>query len=181
MTLPFFLMVHALFGLAMGRVFEAQLLKEGEILSPPLLQTAGPVTLVTGPLGIVLARYSGGWFFHGLFVGEGKVIFERYYLGWALLVMAAGLACSVGGFIYWAAMRSRNNDKAIKLLIIALGLFAALWTLLEFKNIFWVLGTQGTLLFFHPAGWISVSILLVLLAWERKCRKGRGPQESVPS
>ena len=67
MTFPFFLIAHILFGLGMGRIFERKFLSEGHILAPPLLWTLVPVTLMTAPLGMLLSRYAGGWFFHGFF------------------------------------------------------------------------------------------------------------------
>lgn len=170
MTLPFYLMAHAIFGLAMGRVYEKRLLSEGEILSPPVLWTLAPVAVLTGPLGVLLARYAGGWFFHGFFVGDGKILFERFHLGLAFLVITSAALLSVGGMVFWAAMRSRNQLRGVKWLLSAFALIGLLLCILDFKEIFWIQGADGATLIDHPAGWLSLLVGGILLAWARYCK-----------
>ena len=170
MTLPFYLMAHAVFGLAMGRVFEKRLLTEGEVLSPPMLWTLAPVAILTGPLGVVLTRYAGGWFFHGFFVGEGKILFERFHLGLAFLVLTSAALVSVGGMIFWAAMKSRDRLRSIKWLLGAFAIVGFALCVFEFEALFWIQGTDGSTVVSHPAGWLSVLIATILLAWEWYCK-----------
>ena len=155
-------MAHILFGLGMGRIFERKFLSDGHILAPPLLWTLVPVTLITAPLGMLLSRYAGGWFFHGFFVGEGKIFFERFHLGIVIAVLFCAWCLTFCGLILWPVMKSRAQERSVQWLKNGIFVLMAAVLLFDYRNIFWILGTEEKHLFNHPAGWLSFLIVLTL-------------------
>ena len=165
MTFPFFLMAHILFGLGMGRVFERKFLSDGHILAPPLLWTLIPVTLVTAPLGMLLARYAGGWFFHGFFVGDGKIFFERFHLGIVVTVLLCAWCLTFCGLIFWPVMKSRAQERSVQWLKRGIVLMITTLLVVDHQKIFWIMGTEDKHLFNHPAGWVSIIMLATFVSW----------------
>jgi hypothetical protein len=181
MTFPFFLMTHALFGFAMGRVFEKRFLADGHILAPSLLWTLAPVTLLTAPMGMLLARYSGGWFFHGFFVGEGKILFERFHLGLVIMVLFAVWLITFGGMLLWPVMKSRAQERSVKWLARGICILAGAMVLFDYERIFWIMGAEGSHLLNHPAGWLSIIVLGTLLSWHHFVNKKFGTPKDIDS
>ena len=179
MTFPFFLMTHALFGFAMGRVFEKRFLADGHILAPSLLWTLAPVTLMTAPLGMLLARYAGGWFFHGFFVGTGKIFFERFHLGLVLMVLFSAWVITFGGMLLWPVMKSREQERSVKWLARGICILAVAMILVDYEGIFWVMGAKGAHLFNHHAGWVSFIIMAFLLSWHHFMNKKFGTPRGI--
>jgi hypothetical protein len=164
MTLPLFLAAHLAYGCVMGHLFIRRMRAEGEIVGVPLVVTLAPIGLATAPLGAVLLRYAGGWFLHGLFMGDGAIEYERFQLGLMMLVMVLAALATVGGLFAAIAALSRDSRT------LALApVFAALLTAFaafgfDGSDIVHVRGTNGRWLFVHPAGLVSLAIVAVLVA-----------------
>ncbi len=171
MTLPLFLAMHFIYGTLVGRVLFPRMRAEGEVLGPPLILTLVPVALVSAPIGTVLLRYTGGWFLHGLLVGEGNVVYERFHFGLLLaVIVGAGLATIAGVFnvIFFA---SRDRMRASN---IGVGLAAFVFVVvgaLDIDGLLVVRGTGGRHIWTHPAGLLSVAAVVVLAAWVGVCKR----------
>lgn len=165
MTLPLFLALHLAYGTLMGLVLFPRMRAEGEVLGPPLLLMLVPVAVVTAPVGAVLLRYCGGWFLHGAFVGEGNVFYERFHFGLLLLVgLGAGVA-TIAGMFHVVAFLSRNRPGLARLplyaaVVVALAVFG-----IDGQSVLTIVGTHGRHLWAHPAGLLSVAVVVVLLGY----------------
>lgn len=165
MTLPLFLALHLAYGTLMGLVLFPRMRAEGEVLGPPLLLMLLPVAVVTAPVGAVLLRYSGGWFLHGAFIGEGNILYERFHFGLLLLVgLGAGLATVVGMFHVVAFISRDRPGLARAPLYGAAGVAVAVF-LLDGDNVLTVVGTNGRHLWAHPAGLLSLAVVVVLFGY----------------
>lgn len=176
MTFPVFLCVHMLYGTLMAYTMEKRMRSEGTVLSWPLLWTLLPVALVSTPLGAVLARWAGGWFFHGAFLGDNAIPYERYHLG---LMMAVGLAVqavtvvatcfSIGALSRDARMWARL-PWLIALVLLSIVLVS------DARHVFVVTGTDQAL-WGHPAGLLSLAVIGGLfMAWRYARRRLSEPQ-----
>lgn len=169
MTLPLFLAMHLVYGTLVGRVLFPRMRAEGEVLGPPLLLTLVPVAFVSAPVGTILMRYAGGWFTHGLSVGEGGFTYERFHFGFLLaVVLGAGLA-TVAGVLNVAIWASRDRPGMSRSAIYIAGVVAVLTLVVDTMGVVVVRGT-GRWLWLHPAGLLSVAVVVVLLGWIAVCR-----------
>jgi hypothetical protein len=169
MTLPLFLALHLVYGTVVGRVFFPRMRAEGEVLGPPLLWMLVPVAVISAPVAAVLTRWSSGWFFHGLFLGAHSAIYERFHFGLILAtVLGAGIATVVGvlNVVVWA---SRERPVLSRSGIYLAGVVAMLTVAIDIRGVFVVRGT-GRWLWLHPAGLLSVAVVVVLFAWVGICR-----------
>ncbi len=165
MTLPLFLLLHVVYGTIMGLVLFPRMRAEGEVLGPPLLLTLVPVALVTAPVGAVFLRYCGGWFLHGALIGDGSVTYERFHFGLLLGVgLGAGL-CTIGGMFHVVAFISRDRPALARLPIYASALAALVLLAFELEAIITIRGTGGRHLWAHPAGLLSLALVVVLAGW----------------
>lgn len=165
MTLPLFLALHLVYGTAMGLVLFPRMRAEGEVLGPPLLTMLVPVALVTAPVGAVLLRYSGGWFLHGAFIGEGNVAYERFHFGLLLLVGLGAALATIAGMFNVVIFVSRDKP-ALARATFYVAAAAGLATIgLDAKNIITIVGTNGRHLWQHPAGLLSLAVVVVLGAF----------------
>lgn len=164
MTLPIYLAAHLVYGVLMGGILLRRMRAEGEVVGVPLVITLVPVGLVTAPLGAVLLRYAGGWFLHGYMLGDGSIAYERFHLGLMIAVgLGAGLA-ALGGLFFAIAVLSRDKP-ALTLVPLAVALvIGALPFVLDGEDVLRVPGTHDTWLFAHPAGLVSLAVVLVLAA-----------------
>lgn len=169
MTLPIYLAAHLIYGVLMGTVLLRRMRAEGEVVGIPLVVTLAPVGLITAPLGAVLLRYVGGWFLHGLFVGDGSVAYERFHLGLMIAVgLCAGIA-TLGGMFFSIAVLSRDKP-GLTLVPLAVALVVgALPFVLDGGDVVRIPGTAlgGTAarwIFMHPAGLVSLAVAAVLVA-----------------
>ena len=165
MTLPLFLALHLVYGALMGTVLFPRMRAEGEVLGPPLLWMLLPVAVVTAPVGAVLLRYCGGWFLHGAFLGDGKVVYERFHFGLLLLVGLSAALATVAGMFHVVAFISRDRPGLARApfyvaLAVILGVFVV-----DARNVLTVMGTNGRHLWAHPAGLLSLAVVVVLVAW----------------
>ena len=165
MTLPLFLAMHLVYGTLMGLVLFPRMRVEGEVLGPPLLITLVPVALITAPVGAVLLRYCGGWFLHGFFIGEGNVVYERFHFGLLLVVgLGAGLA-TVAGMFHTVAFISRERPGLARGPVYVAAAAALAVVAVDGKNVLTVVGTGGRHLWAHPAGLLSLAVVVVLLGF----------------
>jgi hypothetical protein len=138
MTLPIYLAAHLIYGVLMGGILLRRMRAEGEVV--------------------------GGWFLHGLMLGDSSIPYERFHLG---LMVAVGLAAGIstlGGLFFAIAVLSRDKP-ALTLVPLAVALIiAAVPIVLDGKNVLRVPGTNDTWLFLHPAGLVSLAVLCVLAA-----------------
>jgi hypothetical protein len=171
MTLPLFLAAHFVYGTVLGRVLFPRMRAEGEVLGPPLLLTLVPVALITAPIGAVLMRYTGGWFSHGLFVGQGNVAYERFHFGLLLgVIVGAGGATILGVFnvVFWA---SRDRVALTNVGVVLAAAVVAAVAAVDIEGLVLVRGTGGRAIWAHPAGLLSVAAVLVLGAWVVVCKR----------
>lgn len=164
MTLPIFLAVHLAYGAAMAHLLLRRMRVEGEVLGVPLLYTLAPVGMVTAPLGAVLLRYAGGWFVHGAVTGDGSIGYERFHLG---LMIASGVLAGVVtvlGMFFVVGFLSRDMPRAARAPYYVAGFAALLTVALDAMDVIVVPGTGGRWLFAHPAGLVSLAVVIVLLA-----------------
>jgi hypothetical protein len=170
MTLPLFLALHVVYGTLVGQVLFPRMRAEGEVLGPPLLLTLVPVALVSAPVGTILMRYAGGWFLHGLFVGGGSVAYERFHFGLLLAVILGAGVATVAGVLNVAIWASRDRPVAARAGLYVGGGVALLTLVLDLAGVFIVRGTGGRYLWLHPAGLLSVAVVVVLFGWISICR-----------
>lgn len=165
MTLPLFLLLHVVYGTVIGLVLFPRMRAEGEVLGAPLLLTLVPVALVTAPVGAVFLRYCGGWFLHGYLIGDGSITYERFHFGLLLALGFAAALSTVGGVFNVVAFISRDRPAAARLPIyFAVG--AALAVLVvDGANVLTIRGTGGRMLWAHPAGLLSLALVVVLVGW----------------
>ena len=165
MTLPLFLALHLVYGTWMGLVLFPRMRAEGEVLGPPLLITLLPVAVVTAPVGALLLRYSGGWFLHGALIGEGNVTYERFHFGLLLLVgLGAGVA-TIAGMFHVVVFISRDRPGWARLPFWLALLAAGVVVAVDAERIFTVAGTSGRMLWAHPAGLLSLALVVVLAGY----------------
>ncbi len=164
MTLPIFLAVHLAYGAAMAHLLMRRIRSEGEVLGVPLLYTVAPVGMVTAPLGAVLLRYAGGWFVHGAVTGNGSIGYERFHLGLMILGVALTAAVTVIGMFFVIAMLSRDLPRAARAPYYVAGFVGLLTIVLDAADIAIIPGSGGRWLFLHPAGLISLAVIVVLVA-----------------
>lgn len=164
MTLPLLLALHLAYGVLMAFAMERRMRAEGEVLGVPLLWTLLPVVAVSTPLGAVLLRWAGGWFLHGQLLGEGSITYERFHLGLMVGVgLAAGLCTVLGMFAAIAALSRGARRLALVPGLVALAL--AVGTLAtDAEGVVELAGTRGRMLWAHPAGLVSLALVLSLLA-----------------
>lgn len=164
MTLPLLLAVHLVYGVAMAFAMERRMRSEGEVLGLPLVLAMTPVAVVSTPLSAVLARWSSGWFFHGLFLGEASFSYERFHLG---LMMAIGVVeglTAAAALIFSIAVLSRDSRRLALAPVALAGLIVVLVGLLDGRDAVVIAGTGGEMVFTHPAGLVSSAIVLALVA-----------------
>lgn len=165
MTFPVFLCIHMLYGTLMAYTMERRMRSEGTVLSWPLLWTLLPVALVSTPLGAVLARWAGGWFFHGAFMGDNAIPYERYHLGLMLVVGLAVQAVTLAATCFCIGALSRDARAWARLPWFVAFAVLSLVFFLDAPHIFVVTGTDQAL-WGHPAGFLSLGVLSALvLAW----------------
>lgn len=166
MTLPLLLAVHIVYGVAMAFAMERRMRSEGEILGLPLVLAMTPVALVSTPLSAVLARWSSGWFFHGLFFGEASLTYERFHLG---LMVGIGLLeglVAAAALVFSIAVLSRDARRLALAPVGLAAVIALLVVVLDGDGAFVIAGTGGDTVFTHAAGLVSGAILLGLTsAW----------------
>ncbi|MCC7070504.1 MAG: hypothetical protein IT383_04220 [Deltaproteobacteria bacterium] len=166
MTLPIFLALHLAWGALMAHLLMPRMRAEGVVLGVPLLYTLAPVGMVTAPLGAVLLRYAGGWYVHGAVTGNGSIAYERFHLG--LLVLSGVLTAlvTVGGMFFAIAMLSRDRPHLARAPYYVAAFAALLTVVLDAVDVVIVPGSGGKWLFWHPAGLVSLAVLVVLgAAW----------------
>ena len=169
MTLPLFLALHLVYGTVIGQVFFPRIRAEGEVIGPPLLWMLVPVAVISAPVAAVLTRYSSGWFFHGLFVGAWSSSYERFHFGLILGAVLGAGAATIAGVLHVIIWASRDRHGLIKAAFYVAGTVALLTMALDLKGIFVIRGTERWL-WFHPAGLLSVAVVVVLSAWVAVCR-----------
>jgi hypothetical protein len=163
-TFPLYLVAHLVYGALMAALFLPRMRVEGDVVGIPLVATLAPVGVLTAPLGAVLLRYTGGWFLHGVMIGDGSIEYERFHLGLMVLLGLLAGACTVGGMFYGIAVLSREKPK-LAMLPYGLGVVVLVLVLaLDAKDVIVVAGTSGRSLFLHPAGLVSLAIVSVLAA-----------------
>ncbi len=166
MTLPIFLAVHLAFGALMAHVLMPRMRAEGEVLGVPLLYTLAPVGMITAPLGAVLLRYAGGWFVHGAVTGNGSIAYERFHLGLMILGGVLTAVVTVAGMFFAIAMLSRDRPRVARAPYYLAAFAALLTVVLDAVDVVIVPGSGGKWLFWHPAGLVSLAVLVVLgAAW----------------
>lgn len=164
MTLPLLLALHLVYGVAMAFAMERRMRSEGEVLGLPLVLAMTPVAVVSTPLSAVLARWSAGWFFHGFFLGEGSVSYERFHLG---IMMGIGVVeglVAAAALVFTIAFLSRDARRLALAPVGLAALIALLVALLDGKDAFVITGTGGATVLTHPAGIVSAAIVLGLVA-----------------
>lgn len=164
MTLPLLLALHLVYGVAMAFAMERRMRSEGEVLGLPLVLAMTPVAVVSTPLSAVLARWSAGWFFHGLFLGEASVPYERFHLG---IMMGIGITqglAAAAALIFSIAFLSRDARRLALAPVGVAGLVVLLVAVLDGQGAFTIAGTGGKTVLSHPAGIVSVAIAFGLLA-----------------
>ncbi len=169
MTLPLFLALHLVYGTVIGQVFFPRMRAEGEVLGPPLLWMLVPVAVISAPVAAVLTRWSSGWFFHGLFVGELSASYERFHFGLILAAVLGAGAATVAGVLNVVIWASRERPALARAAFYVAGFIVMLTLALDVRGVFVVRGT-GRWLWLHPAGLLSVAVVVVLFAWVSICR-----------
>lgn len=165
MTLPLFLALHLVYGTLVGRVLFPRMRAEGEVLGAPLLISLVPVALVSAPVGAIFMRYSGGWFLHGLMVGEGNIAYERFHFGLLLLVILGAGFVSTIGLVSVVVFASRDREQLAWSMGAVAAVVAVVTIGLDGKDIINIVGTHGRHLWNHPTGVLSVAVVVVLMAW----------------
>lgn len=153
----------------MAYAMEKRMRSDGTVLAFPLLWTLLPVALVSTPLGAVLSRWAGGWFFHGAFMGDNAIAYERYHLG---LMMGVGLAVqtvTLAAACFSIAALSRDARQLARLpgLLAGFGMFLLWWH--EGPRMFVITGTEQGV-WRHPAGFLSLGVVVALVAAWRYAR-----------
>ena len=164
MTLPIFLAVHLAYGGFMAFAMERRMRSEGEILGLPLVAALVPVALISTPVAAALVRYCSGWFFHGVFMGQGSVPYERFHLGLMLLISLVAAIIAAFGLIFAIAFLSRENRSMARLPMIIGGSLIAITILADPMRMWQVTGTGGKILWAHPAGFFSIILIVALVA-----------------
>jgi len=181
MTLSVLLAVHVAYGALLAFTTWPRMRSEGEVLGWPLVLTLSPVVLGSFPLSSVMLRYAGGWFLHGLFLGDSRITFERFHLGLMFGVGVLLVLATLLGNFFVIAFLSREKEStayapfglaAIAVIVVAIWQGSALYT---------VQGTSGRFVWQHPVGLVSVAILAFLFAgWWTGRRKLSAPLEPGP-
>ncbi|MCP4503523.1 MAG: hypothetical protein GY822_26625 [Deltaproteobacteria bacterium] len=182
MTLSILLAVHLAYGALLAFTTFPRMRSEGEVLGWPLVFTLLPVGLASFPLSAVLLRYAGGWFLHGALIGEHRISFERFHLGFMFGVGALLVLATLAGNFLVVVFLSREKSKAARLPY-ALAFLVVFGTLIWQGAAAWTIhGTQGVRIWEHPAGLVSVANLLFLVAgwWWGKQKLSR-PIDPGPS
>ncbi len=162
MTFPIFCAVHLIYGAVIAYLAKPRMMHDGEVLGWPLVATLAPVALVSVPLGAVLTRYNGDWFFQGVDLSSYAVSFERFHLAVLLFVAACATLCTLAGKFFTIAFISRDIAK-YGLIPIGLGVLSIiLFVAFGFEHVWHP--SPGTPLVTHPAGVVSLGIGLCLLA-----------------
>ncbi len=164
MTLPFLLALHLVYGVAMAFVMERRMRSEGEVLGLPLVFAMTPVAFVSTPMSAVLARWSSGWFFHGLFLGDASLAYERFHLG---IMMGIGVLeglMAAAALVFSIAVLSRDARRLALAPVGLAALIALLTIVLAGNDAVVIAGTGGDTVFTHPAGLVSLAIALGLVA-----------------
>lgn len=180
MTLPIYLAAHLIYGVLMGTLLLRRMRAEGEVIGIPLVVTLAPVGLVTAPLGAVLLRYAGGWFLHGLLLGEASTAYERFHLGLMVAVGLGAFAATIGGMFFSIAVLSRDKPA---LTLVPLGvalLLAALPLILDGGDVVRIPGTASggvaaRWIFMHPVGLVSLAVAAVFFAAHQYAKKKVAP------
>ena len=188
MTLPIYLFAHLVYGVVMAHVLMRRMRAEGEVVGVPLVVTVAPIGMLTAPLGAVLLRYSGGWFLHGLMMGDGSIAYERFQLGLMLLVMLLAGGAALGGMFFAVAALSRESPKVAMAPAVVAVVGAVAVFLIDGPDIIHVRGTGGRWLFLHPAGLVSLAVVAALAAAVLYARariadvmpRPVGPASSIP-
>lgn len=164
MTFPLLLALHLVYGVAMAFAMERRMRSEGEVLGLPLVLAMAPVAVLSTPLSAVLARWSAGWFFHGVFLGEASVAYERFHLGIMMGIgITMGLAAATA-MVFTIAFLSRDARRLALAPVGLAALVALLVAVLDGKGALVIAGTGGEMVYTHPAGLVSAAIVLGLVA-----------------
>lgn len=164
MTLPLLLALHLVYGVAMAFAMERRMRSEGEVLGLPLVLAMAPVAIVSTPLSAVLARWAAGWFFHGVFLGEGSVPYERFHLGIMMGIGALQGLMAAAALVFSIALLSRDARRLALAPLGVAALIALLVLVLDAEGAYVIAGTGGRTVLNHPAGLVSGAIALGLLA-----------------
>jgi hypothetical protein len=165
MTLPLFLAFHLVYGTLIGRVLFQRMRAEGEVLGTPLLLALSPVAVISAPVGALLVRYCGGWFLHGWLLGDDAVAYERFHLGLLLLCGTGAALATLGGLLFIVATASRERHE-LRNAPLWLAAAVALMTLgLDGGDVLRIAGSHGRHLWSHPAGLLSLVVVVSLYAW----------------
>ena len=160
MTLPLYAGLHLVYGAVMAFASERRMRAEGEVLGWPLVVTLLPVALVSAPVGAVLARFAGEWFFQGINVGAFPIEFERFHLGVLVTVGAIAALCTIVGNFAAIAFLSREARRAALVpVFVGLGIMCTA-ALIDPMGILEV--RPRTPIFSHPAGLCSLAVPLCL-------------------
>jgi hypothetical protein len=162
MTLPLYAGLHLVYGAIMAFAAERRMRGEGEVLGWPLVVTLLPVALVSAPVGAILARFAGGWFFQGIDVTAFPIEFERFHLGILVTVGALAALCTIIGNFAAIAFLSRESRRvALVPVFLGIGIMCTA-ALVDPMGILEV--RPDTPIFSHPAGLCSLAIPLCLAA-----------------
>jgi hypothetical protein len=165
MTLPLVLALHVVYGAAMAFVFLPRLEREQELLGAPLLLVFAPVFLLSAPIAFVQLRYSGGWFLHGAFLGGNSIPYERFHVGYALLMLLLIVVATGISWIVSLFFLSRGRPRAANMPLALAAVASIVVVAVDGKNIVSIAGTQGRHLWSHPTGVLSLAMALCLFGY----------------
>lgn len=162
MTFPIFCAVHLIYGAVIAYLAKPRMMHDGEVLGWPLVATLTPVALISVPLGAVLTRYNGPWFFQGISLDEYMIQFERFHLAVILFVAACATLCTLAGKFFAIAFVSRDIPR-YGLIPIGVGVLSiVLFVAFGFDHV--LHPTADSSLPTHPTGVVSLAIALCLFA-----------------
>lgn len=162
MTLPLYCGLHLVYGAVMAFAAERRMRSEGDVVGLPLVVTLLPVGLISAPMGAILARYTGPWFFQGLPLDAISIEFERFHLGVLIAVAVLAGVCTIAGNFAAIAFLSRESRRvALVPVVLGLGImFTA--AVLDPRGLVQV--AENRFLWTHPAGLCSLAVPLCLAA-----------------
>jgi hypothetical protein len=171
MTLPLFLALHLVYGTLIARVLFPRMRFEGDVVGVPLLLALAPVALVSAPIGALLVRYAGGWFLHGLLMGDGAVAYERFHFGLLLLCGTLAAVFTLGGLCFIIATASRDRHEVRDVPLWIAGAITLVVFVFDGADVVRIAGTQGRHLWSHPVGLLSLVVVGVFWTWINVCRE----------
>jgi fucose 4-O-acetylase-like acetyltransferase len=159
----------------MALILIRRMASEGAVLGIPLIVTFSPVALVSVPIAALLTRFSGPWFLQGLPVDRLAIPLERFHLGLLLAIGAATvLATLIGNFVTIIFISRDRKKPALVPLATAVVLAVVVIALSGGR----LVDVGGRPLWLHPAGLLSLAVIVCLVAatlWAR----GKGGEPVV--